>query len=165
MLQKINATKKGMLTGLLMIGLSVFFFYTQSPADSPYQYIIYIVYAAGIVWTVYDFNKNTDQPHKFGTYFSQAFKCFIVVTLLMVLFTFVFNKLHPEFKEQIALAYKNDLIKKGNSTPAEIDSAIGRMKNYYIVVLLAGSIFSYLLIGAVVSLITSLMFMRRKQYI
>lgn len=162
MLKNLNATKKGLITGLVMIGISLGIFYSGQPFDSPLQYLIYIVYAGGIVWTIYEFSKSEGNTNKFGTFFLQAFKCFIVITLLMVVFTFVFNKLHPEFKEDMVKAYTDELVKKGNSTPAEILKNIESAKDYYLTMLISGAIFGYLIIGAVFSAATSLMFIRRK---
>jgi len=162
MLQNLSATKKGLLTGLLMIALTLLFYYSKLPVDSPFQYLVYIVYAFGIVWTLYDFSKNGEHSGKFGEFFSQGFKCFVVVALLMVVFTAVFNWLHPEFKEAMAKAYGEDLLKKGNSTPIEIAANIKKMKDFYIVMLVSGAIFGYLIIGAVVTLVTTLMYTRRK---
>ena len=145
-----------------MIGISLGIFYSGQPFDSPLQYLIYIVYAGGIVWTIYEFSKSEGNTNKFGAFFLQAFKCFIVITLLMVVFTFVFNKLHPEFKEDMVKAYTDELVKKGNSTPAEILKNIESAKDYYLTMLISGAIFGYLIIGAVISAATSLMFIKRK---
>ena len=162
MLKNLNATKKGLITGLVMIGISLGIFYSGQPFDSPLQYLIYVVYAGGIVWTIYEFSKSEENTNKFGAFFLQAFKCFIVITLLMVIFTFVFNKLHPEFKEDMVKAYTDEMVKKGNSTPAEITKNIESAKDYYLTMLISGAIFGYLIIGAVFSAATSLMFIRRK---
>ena len=162
MLKDLNATKKGLITGLLMIVLSLVFYYSGQPFDSPTQYLIYIIYAAGIIWTVYDYSKSVGNTNKFSAFFLQAFKCFIVITLLMVVFTFVFNKLHPEFKEEMVKAYNEDMTKKGNTTPAEMLKNIERAKDYYLTMLISGAIFGYLLIGAVISIAASLLFMKRK---
>ncbi len=162
MLKNLNATKKGLITGLVMIGISLGIFYSGQPFDSPLQYLIYVVYAGGIVWTIYEFSKSEENTNKFGAFFLQAFKCFIVITLLMVVFTFVFNKLHPEFKEDMVKAYTDELVKKGNSTPAEITKNIESAKDYYLTMLISGAIFGYLIIGAVFSAATSLMFIKRK---
>ncbi len=162
MLHRLNATKKGLITGLLMIGLSLLFYYTGQPVDSPFQYLIYIIYAAGIVWTLYDFSRSAENKNKFAALFLEGFKCFIVITLLMVVFTFVFNKLHPEFKDQMAAAYKTELVKKGNSTEAEMLTNVEKMKSYYLTMLISGAVFGYLLIGAVIAASASLLFLRRK---
>ncbi len=161
MLKNLNATKKGLITGLLMIGISLLIFYAKLPFDSPLQYLIYIIFAAGIVWTLLDFSRSGKHSNKFGEYFSQGFKCFIVVTLLMVIFTFVFNKMHPEFKEQMAQAYRAEMVGKGNSTPAEMDRNIEKMKDFYIVMLVSSAIFGYLIIGAVVTASVSFLLKRR----
>jgi hypothetical protein len=80
----------------------------------------------------------------------------------MVIFTFVFNKMHPEFKEDMAKAYNEELVKKGNSTPAEIADKIVKMKDYYLTMLISGAVFGYLLIGAVITASTSVLFLKRK---
>jgi mannitol-specific phosphotransferase system IIBC component len=162
MLKNLNATNKGLITGLVMIGISLGIFYSGQPFDSSLQYLIYIVYAAGIVWTIREFSKSEENTNKFGALFLQGFKCFIVITLLMVIFTFVFNKLHPEFKEEMVKAYNEELVKKGNSTPAEILKNIESAKDYYLTMLISGAIFGYLAIGAVITAATSLLFMKRK---
>jgi hypothetical protein len=161
MLKNLNATKKGLIAGTVMICLSLLFFYTGQPFESPVQYLIYLVYAAAIVWTIYDFSRTEENSNKFADFFLQGFKCFIVITLLMVTFTFVFNKLHPEFKDEMAKAYTNDLVKKGNTTPAEILKQAEQMKQYYLTMMISGAIFGYLLIGAVITAVTSLFFIKR----
>ncbi|MFZ1306196.1 MAG: DUF4199 domain-containing protein, partial [Ferruginibacter sp.] len=151
MLKNLSATKKGLITGLAMIGISLGIFYSGQPFDSPLQYLIYVAYAGGIVWTIREFSKSEENTNKFGAFFLQAFKCFIVITLLMVVFTFIFNKQHPEFKDNMVKAYTDDLVKKGNSTPAEIAKNIESAKDYYLTMLISGAIFGYLIIGAIFS--------------
>ncbi len=80
----------------------------------------------------------------------------------MVAFTFIFNRLHPEFKDEMAKAYSEDLAKKGNSTPAEMAGNVEKMKQYYLTMLISGAIFGYLLIGAAITAVTSLFFIKRK---
>lgn len=162
MLQNLNATKKGLITGVLMIGLSLILFYSGQSFESPLQYSIYVVYAAGIVWSLYSFSKSAENTNKFGAYFLQGFKCFIVVTLLMVIFTFVFNKMHPEFKEQMGTTYRDELLKNENITPAEVVSNVEKMKEFYLTMLISRAIFGYLLTGSVITLVSSFLFMRRK---
>lgn len=157
----LNATKKGLLTGLIMIGLSLLLYYTKQPFDSPTQYLIYIAYAGGIVWTIYAFSKTEENNNKFGTFFLQGFKCFIVITLLMVVFTYVFNKMHPEFKDEMVKAYREEMVSKGNTTPDEMLKNIEKAKEYYLTMLLSGAIFGYLLAGAAITAVTSFLFLKR----
>lgn len=162
MLPKLNATQKGLFTGAIMIALSLILFYSGQPFDSPLQYLIYAVYAGGIVWTIYDYSRAEDRTDKFGAFFLQAFKCFIVISLVMVVFTFVFNKLHPEFKDEMVKAYNEEMTQKGNYTPDEMARNIEKAKDYYLTMLISGAIFGYLMIGAAISAAASLLFLKRK---
>jgi len=161
MFKNLTATNKGVLTGTVMIVLSCIFFYSGQPFDSPLQYLIYVIYAGGIAWTIYEFSKAEENTNKLGPFFLQGFKCFIVITLLMVIFTFVFNKLHPEFKDDMVKAYTIDMLKKGNTTAAEMETNLKKAKDYYLTMLLSGAIFGYLLIGSTFTLVTSLFFTKR----
>lgn len=162
MLQKLNATRIGLLTGIIMIGLTLGFFYAGMESGSLVQYSIYIVYAAGIALTIFLYSKSEQNSGRYGSYFQEGFKCFVVATLLMVIYTFVFNKMHPEFTDKIAVVYKERLIRQGNATPPEIESNVSAMKKSYLTILIAASIFQYLIIGVVVTLVSSFLFMKRK---
>ena len=161
---QINLTPavKGLLTGTLMIGIALASFYGGLPADSPLQYLIYLAYVLGITWTILTFRQSDKFTGAFWDNFNQGFRCFIVVTLLMVAFTALFSKLHPEFAEESAKMYKAQLIKEEKSkTPLEIDAAVTSYKNGYTTMLVYSSIFGYLIIGATVTAVLSA-FTRRK---
>lgn len=153
---------KGLLTGTLMIGIALASFYGGLPADSPLQYLIYLAYALGITWTIRSFRHTEKFTGAFWDNFNQGFRCFIVVTLMMVAFTALFSKMHPEFAEETAKMYKDQLIKEAKSkTPVEIDAAVTSYKNGYTTMLVYSSIFGYLIIGAAVTAVLSA-FTRRK---
>ncbi len=162
MLQNITAAQKGVITGLLMIAATLILFYTHQSYESPFQYLIYLIYFAGIIWCLLSFSRRNNSDFKFGTIFLEGFKSFLVVTLLMVVFTFIFNKMHPEFKDELAIAYKQELTKQGNSMPAEIDADVSKMKDYYLTMLISRTTFAYLFLGAVITAAASLIFIKRK---
>jgi Protein of unknown function (DUF4199) len=153
---------KGLITGILMIVSALIIFYTDQPPDSPLQYLIYIIYAGGIIWTVVSHSYSASFAGKFSDLFSQGFRCFIVVTLLMVLFTGLFIKMHPEFAIQEARAYKEQLIKQKNKTPDEIDEIAAKVEKQYMISHISVSIFGYLIIGAGITAIVSALLIRRK---
>jgi glucan phosphoethanolaminetransferase (alkaline phosphatase superfamily) len=162
MLKKINAAQKGLITGILMIGISLSLFSTQQAVESPVQYSIYFIYLTGIAWTLLAFKKSLNEPGTFGRFFLEGFKCFIIVTLLMVIFTFVFNKMHPEFKDQVAAGYREAILKQGNSTPNEVEESVLKIKAQYLTILIARTIFAYLFLGAVITAVASFVIKRRK---
>lgn len=163
-MKKINAAKKGLVTGFLMIALSLFFYYgMKTPVQSPYQYAIYTVYTVGIIWSLITFNKRTENNTAFKAYFSEGFKTFIVVTLLMVIYTIVFYKLNPQIIEN-EVAINNQLaIKEGNHTPAEIAANGKQMRSIFITMTTAIITIMYLFLGALITAVGTGVIMQMKK--
>lgn len=72
--------------------------------------------------------------------------------------------MHPEFAEEASRLYKEQqLSQKDNSkTPDEINAEAVRYKNGYAMAVVYGSIFGYLIIGVIVTALSSLILIRRK---
>ena len=66
-MRKINATIQGLITGTLMILISLFIFQVKKSFDNNLQYITYAVYIAGITWTLVYFHRFSSQEKKFKT--------------------------------------------------------------------------------------------------
>lgn len=161
-MMKFSPALKGIITAAVMIAIALITFYSGMPANSSFQYLVYAAYGLGIVWTLLAYRNSEKYTGLFWDTFNQGFRCFIVITLLMVLFTAVFSKMHPEFAEEAANFHKEDLIKSNTKTPAEIEEAIKEYKNGYTLMLVYSSIFGYLIIGAFVTAITSFLITRRR---
>lgn len=162
MLNKLSATKKGLLTALAMIAVALLFVVLKKqPAGLP-QYITYIIYSLGILWTLLAYRKSGNATNTFKAYFNEGFKCFIVVTLLMVLYTFIFFKLDTTYRDSMAEIMRQELVKQGNATPAEVDKQVSSMKSNFHLLYTGGAVFFYLFIGALVTAVTSAFFTRNK---
>ncbi|MEO7394549.1 MAG: DUF4199 domain-containing protein [Chitinophagaceae bacterium] len=159
---KLSPAKKGLITAALMIALFLAIYYSGKDADVRIQYLVYIIYAMGITWTVIAYRQSSAFTGKFNDIFSQGFKCFIVVTLLIALFYGIFNYQHPEFAEETAKAYKEQLIIEKQKLPMEIESEMATYKKQYTLKLVSGAIFGYLIIGAAVTAAASALLIRRK---
>jgi hypothetical protein len=162
-MKKINATYKGLITGLSMVLASICIFWLLGNFDNNFQYITYALYVAGILWALIDFKNSDAEKKAFKDYFSNGFKCFIVVTFIMVLFTLVFTQVDATMKDQMAVKYRSDLASKGNYTPAEIDTMVQKAKDYFNIMLTSMAIFGYLIIGAMVSVIASLFIIQQEK--
>ncbi len=81
-MQNISARNKGIITGFVMIGILLLFFYgLHKPVNGTTEYIVYVVYIVGILWSLFDFKKSATADAKFKDYFSVAFKTFVIVVL------------------------------------------------------------------------------------
>ena len=146
-----------------MVFASICIFMLLGNFENNFQYITYSLYVGGILWALLDF-KNSDAEKKgFKDYFSNGFKCFIVVTFIMVLFTLIFTQVDATLKDQMAIKYRADLASKGNYTPVEIDTMVQKAKDYFNIMLTSMAIFGYLIIGAMVSVIASLFFIQQEK--
>ncbi len=164
MLNKLSATQKGLVTGLAMIIVSLLFALNKQLAgiSGIGQYFIYFVYTGGVIWTMTIFGKTKKHGNTFKEFFNEGFRCFIVVTFLMVVYTFVFSKMNTDYRDATASLMKDDLLKQGNLTPAEIESQVSAMKRNFALMMTAPAVFFYLIIGALVAAVTSAFITRNK---
>lgn len=140
---------KGIITAAVMIAISLAVYYTDGA--SGFGYLIYAAYLGGIIWTLVAFARQEPESRTFGKLFNQGFRCFIVVTLVMVAFTALSFILHPEWADEAATKYRADLVKEGNKTPAEIDKIIETAKDQFTISNVGFAIFGYLITGAVMT--------------
>ncbi|MBL0146362.1 MAG: hypothetical protein IPP48_11990 [Chitinophagaceae bacterium] len=59
-MKNLTAAKKGLLIGVIMIVASFLIFYIKGNFENNLQYIVYFLYVGGIVWTLFEYKKNTD---------------------------------------------------------------------------------------------------------
>jgi hypothetical protein len=162
---KITPLFKGVITSVLMISAALMMYYTNQPAGSPLQYLTYILYAGGIMWTLLEYSRSPAYKGKFGELFGQGFRCFIVVTLAMVIFTAVFTIMHPEMAEESAGLFREDLVKRGDRLPKQIDQEVKTYKDQFVTRLVSIMVFGYLIMGAIFTVAASagvLLLTRRK---
>lgn len=119
-----------------------------TPDNSPLHFIGYLLYGAGIVWAMY----RTKGNKTFGALFNEGFRCFIVATLLMVVYTWIFWVANPKkMDEAVAMQKEVQLKTPGDRTPLEIDQQAKDTRKYFIPMVIAGTVFDFLLIGVVVT--------------
>jgi energy-coupling factor transporter transmembrane protein EcfT len=159
---KLSPAVKGLITALLMIAVALIIDANRETANPRMQYLIFIVYGIGIVWTLLSFRSSAFFSGRFTEMFGQGFRCFIIVTLVMVIFTAVFIRMHPEFAEQEAAYQKEQLIKTNDKTPVEIEDLVAKVKKQYPIRYISASIFGYLIVGAAISAAASALLIRRK---
>ncbi len=154
MMKNISSRNKGIITGLLMSAVLLLLFYgLHKPVTGNTEFIIYAVYIAGILWSLFDYKKTAPANAKFKDYFSAGFKTFIVVVLIMVLFTFIFYKFNLQLRDGPIEENNRLLLKEGNKTPAEIAANAEQLKKLFMPVMIGIATFKYLFLGALISLI------------
>ena len=153
MQQKITSTTvKGFIIGLIMIAVSLTASFSGIEASGAFQWVIYCIFFAGIIVSIYQFGKQVNHNSTFGNYFAHGFKTSAMVTILMIAFLVIFMTVFPEFKEKAMEEAKKSMSSK-NLSQEQIEKALDLTKKFFMVFLIAGALLGYLLFGAIASLI------------
>ncbi|MGG9962345.1 DUF4199 domain-containing protein [Ferruginibacter sp. SUN106] len=156
MMKNITAAYKGLLTGALMIVACVICYYgLKIPFNSKEQFAVLTIYAIGIVWSIVAFDKDNTEEKKFKAYFQAGFKTFIVVTLLMVIYCFVFYKINTGIRDEWVNNNSQMLLKEGNHMPAEIAENARQLKSIFLPMMVGIHLFKNLIIGVLITVVTA----------
>lgn len=160
-MNNLNATKIGFIAGLVMVALSVvFYFALKWPINGYSQFLIYAIYALGITWAISSFVQKTNSGSP-KNLFSEGFKAFVVMTLLMVVFTFAYYKLNPQILED-TLKQNNELIRAGhNRTEMEIEENANKLRSIFMPMTISLTMLRFLAMGAIFSIILSMLLRKR----
>lgn len=154
-MSSVNATKKGILIASVLIFYSLIsFYFFQLPENGNSQYVVLGLYIFGIVWVIVSAKRQIDNPN-IKKLFSEGFKAFIVVTLFMALYTFVFYKFNPQILER-GIVENNTIIKsQGNKTEMEIKENAEKIRNIFMPMMLAINTIKYIFLGAIISIVSA----------
>jgi len=153
-MKQLKAQHIGLITGATMIGISLVSFYQfKIPIESNVQLLIYGVFTAGIVCSLFIFHKTTAKAKNFKDYFSEGFKTFVIVALLMAVFTFIFFSYNTGFRDDKIAENNRLLLLEGNKLPKEIEENAKQLRKLFMPIMVSSAMFRYLIIGAIISLV------------
>jgi Protein of unknown function (DUF4199) len=160
-MKPLTARTIGLITSAAMIAFSVIIYTAKNSFENNLQYVTYAMYVAGILWTLIHFKQQNGNGAGFKQFFAEGFKCFALVSFLMVMFTLVFLLLHPELKEQMAVNLRAGYATAKDLTQVDIENRIAAAKKFFLPGYLMGAVLGYLAIGALVTAVGSV-FLSRK---
>lgn len=152
--QKITTpVTKGIVISLILIVLALVFYFMDMGQDQGIQYISYVIFIIGIIWSVNSYGKQIEYNSTFGNYFAHGFKVSAIVTAIMIIFVAIFIYLFPEMKEKGMEAARKKMEAKGNMTSEQIATALNFTQKFFMVFAIGGTLVFYLFLGAIGSLI------------
>lgn len=155
-MKNISAKYIGLITGIVMILASLVLFYGfHLPENGKNQYVIFALYAAGILFSLIKFKQNDVGDKTFKDYFSEGFKVFVVVTLLMAVFTFIFYKMNPQILENSLVEINKFNAKDTSKTPAEVTANAEKLRGIFIPMMIATTTIKNLFLGALITVIAA----------
>jgi len=147
-------------TAFLMMAISWLGFLNDIPNPTTAQLLVYGFYALS-TWFLLFFNRSESQAFK--DFFQIGFRHFIFVTLLMALFSYIFIQLHPNLIEDSAKQLRLAIQASNNRTPAEIERDVKLFIEGYPTAMVSRTIFGYLVVGSLVTAISSFLLTLQKK--
>ncbi|RYD81279.1 MAG: DUF4199 domain-containing protein [Sphingobacteriales bacterium] len=163
-MKKLSATYKGLIIAGLMIIVSATLFYGfKFPPNDSSQLVVMGLYIMGIFWSLISLKPTEEKALRFKDYFSQGFKTFIIVTLLMVIYTAVFYKLNPQILENVIAENEILVAKAGDKTPAEIKANSESLRSIFMPMTISLTTVIYLGLGALTSVVGGLILLNSQK--
>ena len=154
-MRNISAKYIGLLTGGLMVLTSLVMFYQfHYPDTGTVKYVCFSIYTIGIIISLLNF-KNNNSNKDFKDYFSEGFKTFVVITLIMAIFTWVFYKMNPQIFDNIINEINKINALDPNKTPQEVIENGEKIRSVRIPMTVAITTMMYMVMGALVTLIAA----------
>jgi hypothetical protein len=143
---------KGAIIGLIMILVSIAASFLDLQANGYFQWAVYGIFLIGVILSISQYGKQINYNSTFGNYFAHGFKISALVTLMMIIFLIVFMTIFPEFKQKAIDEVEKSMTEK-KSTEEQMEQFKNLTNKFFMVFVVGGTLFSYLLFGAIASLI------------
>ncbi len=151
-MKNIAAKYIGLITGGLMVIISLVLFYQfKFPDTGAVKIICYSIFSVGIIITLFNFKYHSISEKTFAAYFSEGFKMFVVVVLIMAVFTFVFYKLNPQIFESILAEINKYNAADVNKNAIDVAENSNKLRRAFMPMTVATNTIMYLIIGALVT--------------
>ena len=144
----------GAIICLLMIIYTLILNLNNLQGNSQLSWISYIIVIAGICFFVVKYGKDRLGKVTFGNLFAYGFKSTAALIIFFIVFIIIFYLLFPEYKQQMLDIVKEKAMEKATAENREnIEKGVDMFSKFFWVGLIAGSMFSFALLGAIGSLI------------
>ena len=139
-----------------MIAASLLAFYVlKLPIESNFQFVIYGLFTASIVWSTTQFYKLNTVENNFKNIFNAGFKTFVIIAFLMAVFALIFFSINTSFRDAKIAENNAALIAQGNHLPSEVEDFSKKLKKIYLPLMVSSAMFRYLILGAIISVISA----------
>ena len=142
----------GLVTAGILIVFSLALQFSDMARNQGVAFIGIGLLVASIAFFVYRHAKAAGGG-TFGALFSYGFKATALATLAMIAFQVVFFLVFPEYRDQMYDIAREQMVKQGQLTGDQINQALEGMKKFFWPMVIGGSLFNYLVGGAIGALI------------
>ena len=142
----------GLITAIVMIVIGLIIYVAGLSFKPGMQYVVYIPFLIGIIMNAIAFSKANNADVTFGNIFGSGFKVTAIVTLISIVWSFIFVMIFPEIKDKAMELAREQMQTKG-LTEEQMDQSIKMAQKFFTTFMIAGILFMYLIVGIIFSLI------------
>lgn len=143
---------KGLIIGLVMVVISIIF-QVFDIQEKWTQWLVLGLFAAAIIWSCISFSKEMEGYVTFGNVFAHGFRTAVIVTIISIAAFLITYLIMPEIKDKALQIARTQMEKDPKNTEEMIDTAIKMVDKFFLTFGIGGTLFSYILIGAIAGLI------------
>ncbi|RPE05926.1 DUF4199 domain-containing protein [Chitinophaga lutea] len=154
------------LVGSLIIIVLAFiqYFAGISSQNGLFKWLPTLVLAGTIIWGCINYSKINDADVTFGEVFGNGFRITAIMTLIAIGFMLLFVTLFPDYKERLIEESMQAAASSGRGGSEEdTEKAMEMVRKNFMLFMIAGGLFMYLLIGVVSSLVGAAVAKKKKQ--
>jgi hypothetical protein len=142
----------GLIIAGVLIVYSMILTFADLSGNRTLGFLSLLFLVAGLIYFIMQHGKSVDHTASFGQLFSFGFKATAVTTIIVLAFQVLFFVVFPEYRDKMEEISREQMYKQGLSDQ-QVDQAIEFTKRFFWPFLIAGTLVSNLIVGAIGSLI------------
>jgi Protein of unknown function (DUF4199) len=142
----------GLIIAGILIVYSMILTFADLSGNRTLGFLSLLFLVLGLIYFILQYGKSVDHTATFGQLFSFGFKATAVTTIIVLAFQVLFFVIFPEYRDKMEEISREQMYKQG-MTDQQVDQAIGFTKRFFWPFLIAGTLVSNLIVGAIGSLI------------
>ena len=143
----------GGVTGAVLVLINVIFIVFDLTGNTKVSWIGSVINIGLLVYFILEFGKQQEYTKSFGELFSYGFKATAFTTIILTAFMVVYSFAFPNSADKAMEIAREQMSNQPNMSEETIESAIEMTKKFYFPILIGGTIFGTMLVGAIGSLI------------
>ena len=143
----------GGVTGAVLVLINVIFIVFDLTGNTKVSWIGSVINIGLLVYFILEFGKQQEYTKSFGELFSYGFKATAFTTLILTAFMVIYSFAFPDAADKAMEIAREQMSTQPNMSEEMIDSAIEMTRKFYFPILIGGTIFGTMLIGAIGSLV------------
>lgn len=143
----------GGVNGAVLVLINVIFIIFDLTGNTKVSWIGSVINIGLLVYFILEFGKQHENTKSFGELFSFGFKATAFTTIILTAFMVIYSFVFPDAAEKAMEIAREQMSKQPNLSDEAIESALEMTKKFYFPILIGGTIFGTMLVGAIGSLI------------